>query len=100
VLSTARQITRDHRWGIMEIFRERRKNSDMRKPMMNLKNVISMAGIEELFVMNLAKTVAVAKQNSAKSRKITPLYILDRKIQRNSFFRKMMESSTEMTFNP
>jgi hypothetical protein len=43
--------------------------------MKNLKKVISIAGISVLFVINLANTVAAAKQNSASNIEKTALYI-------------------------
>jgi hypothetical protein len=55
---------------------------------MNRKKVISMAGMAELFVMNLANTVAVAKQNSANSRNKTPLCILEHKNTKEQIFQE------------
>jgi len=50
-------------------------------PNRNLKKVISIAGIVELSVTNLAKTVAEAKQNSASKSSIIPLYISSKMVK-------------------
>jgi hypothetical protein len=60
----------------------------MNTPMKNRKKVISMAGMEEPFVMNFTNTVAAAKQNSASNRNITPLCMLNRQNTKEGIFRQ------------
>jgi hypothetical protein len=62
----ARATTRDVFLGTKEVFVFSIYNVARITPRITLQNVISMAGISELFVTNLANTVADAKQSSAR----------------------------------
>ena len=83
----------------MEIFCERRKISDMKKPIKKRKNVISMAGMEEPFVMNLTNTVAAAKQNSASNKKKTPLCMINRQNTKEDNFQQNIISCSTIYFH-
>jgi hypothetical protein len=75
VFNMALEITNFLLLGIKDILFFRREIYAINIPKKNLKNVISIGEISELFVTNFAKTVADAKHNSARSSNIIPLYI-------------------------
>ena len=78
----ARVTTRNTFFGLKEVLVLSIYRVAITTPSETLKNVISIAGISELLVINLANTVADAKQNSARiNRRIPRLIIRECKVK-------------------
>ena len=80
VLRMPRQITNFLLLGLRDDFDFFNRVKAKIIPKRNRKKVISIAGISELLVINLAKTVADAKHSSASKSIIIPLYIITLKL--------------------